>query len=68
MRVDLTDVPDTKVADEVVLPGTQGTETITLDELTECRGIDSPASARRTSSVNCPFASLTEICIALHSK
>ena len=41
MRVDLTDVPDTKVGDEVVLLGTQGTEGITLDELTECWGIDS---------------------------
>ena len=40
MRVDLTDVPDASAGDEVVLLGTQGTETITLDQLTDCWGID----------------------------
>jgi alanine racemase len=33
MRVDLTDVPDAKIGDEVVLLGRQGNDEITLDEL-----------------------------------
>lgn len=40
MRVDLTGVPDAKVGDEVVFLGTQGEETITIEQLTECWGID----------------------------
>ena len=40
MRVDLTDVPDAEVGDEVAFLGTQGTDSITLDELTDCWGID----------------------------
>ena len=40
MRVDLTHVPDARVGDEVVFLGTQGTETMALDEVTECWGID----------------------------
>ena len=40
MRVDLTGVPDAKVGDEVVLLGTQGADTITLDRLADCWGID----------------------------
>ena len=40
MRVDLTGVPDAKVGDEVVFLGTQGDETITIEQLTECWGID----------------------------
>ena len=40
MRVDLTNVPDAKVGDEVVFLGNQEAETITIDELTECWGID----------------------------
>ena len=40
MRVDLTGVPDAEVGDEVVFLGTQEAETITIDQLTECWGID----------------------------
>ena len=40
MRIDLTDVPDAKVGDEVVFLGTQGEETITIEQLAECWGID----------------------------
>ena len=40
MRVDLTGVPDAAIGDEVVFLGTQGAETITLDQLAHCWGID----------------------------
>ena len=40
MRVDLTDVPDAAMGDEVEFLGTQGAETITLDQLAGCWGID----------------------------
>ena len=39
MRIDLTGVPETAIGDEVVFLGTQGTETITLDQLAHCWGI-----------------------------
>ena len=40
MRVDLTAAPDAAVGDEVAFLGTQWEESITIDELTECWGID----------------------------
>ena len=40
MRVDLTGVPNARMGDEVVILGTQEAETITIDQLTECWGID----------------------------
>ena len=40
MRVDLTDVPDAAIGDEVVFLGVQETESITLDQLADCWGID----------------------------
>ena len=40
MRVDLTAVPDAREGDEAVILGTQGAESITLERLVECWGID----------------------------
>ena len=40
MRVDLTGVPDAAIGDEVVFLGTQGAETVTLDQLAHGWGID----------------------------
>lgn len=39
-RIDLTDVPEARISDEVVLIGRQGDEEITLEEVMETRGTD----------------------------
>lgn len=39
-RIDLTDVPEARIGDEVVLVGKQGGEEITLEEVAEVRGTD----------------------------
>jgi len=39
-RIDLTDVPEARIGDEVVLIGKQGDEEITLEEVVEIRGTD----------------------------